>query len=102
MTGYGLHWIHTTTGQVGPPITVHNASWSIELNKTEEISPHRRQETPQHHQPHMVGTPLRRSPPHLHRSRRDSAPHHRRPNHRLGQRNNNQPRNQSRRPPCDF
>ena len=38
MTGYGLHWIHTTTGQVGPLITVHNASWSIELNKTEEIS----------------------------------------------------------------
>lgn len=38
MTGYGLHWIHTTTGQVGPPITAHNASWSIELNKTEEIS----------------------------------------------------------------
>ena len=38
MTGYGLHWIHTTTGQVGPPIAAHNASLEYRAQQTEEIS----------------------------------------------------------------
>ena len=36
--GYKLYWLDTRTGRIGAPIEATTASWSIELNKTEDLS----------------------------------------------------------------
>lgn len=35
--GYAIYWLDPRTGHIGAPIQATNLSWSIELNKTEEL-----------------------------------------------------------------